>query len=657
MLLDSEKTVVKKINSSFFKIYPWIYGVLALLYISFAMHSPVTLYAHMVHDDAWFIGNAEKILAGQWLGAFDQMTLIKGLGYSYILVLNNLLDIPITLSLATIYLFACLFFVGVLREIGLGKIPALLLFCLLIFQPALFPGRIIRDNVYFSLLLISFSGLIYSSVCDPGRRRLVVIALSGLCFGVFWITREEGVWISPGFVAIFLYFMYKSAKKNGSCKSKVKAVFIYISFAAVPIISTACINYYIYGKLQIVDVKQADFVNVLNTLNSVDVGEDIQYVPVSKAKREAIYKASPAFKELEPYFEGTGMGWTDPGCKVYQHTCGDYAGGWFMWALRDGVASLGYYRTPMLAANFYRRIVEEVSTACSNGALKCKENPIPYMPRLTREAVNSIPSSFAKAVNLTIYKEPLPLTGGPSMGPPDRLESIRDFLGNPRVVQPPSFSGSGWYYAPREKWISLACNDADNRRSISIDRNPSPDIAAHFNDNGADRQRFSFKIDDFEKCELVFSGQEADNVKVVDLLKNSSKQMKVNDGLIYFENMHPSYSDRGFILDLKRLLFGIYGFFSFYLLVAGLLLTVATLFLSLCSKCRMGDLVVVSAALWVLYFSRILVVVMVDVTSFPAINNLYLLPAFPLWISASVIGISSFICMIHSMQKQKISHS
>jgi hypothetical protein len=605
-----------------------------------------------VHDDAWFISNAEKILAGQWLGAFNQMTLIKGQGYSYFLALNALIGIPITLNLAIIYLIACSLFIATLRKVGLGKVAALLLFTVLIFQPALFPTRIIRDNIYYSLLLISLSGLIYATICSTDHYRKHIIFISGLCFGMFWITREEGLWVLPGFATIILYSIYQHHKEIARLILIIKSLLIFTLAALVIPFSTAYVNYSQYGIFQNVDFKSAGFVNALNALNNVDIGKEMQYVPVPQKKREAIYKVSPTFKELEAYFEGAGMGWTNHGCAIFEHTCKDYAGGWFMWALRDGVASLGYYQNPILANEFYEQIAGEIQSACNQGQLQCEQNFIPFMPRLSNETIQSIPEKMIEAINLTIYKIPISLTGGPSTKPVDKMDAIHDFLGNPRIVPPyqSKLQAAGWYYASQENWISLSCLDNNSQKNIPIDRMVSPDVASYFNDAKATYQRFSFALEDFEKCSLVFSNSQIKEIPLNNLLNAQQKSLKMADGHIHFDTFQVADLDQGHWLDLKQSLISVYSAASLYVFAAGSLLTILSCLILIYLRRRATDLMVIAVCLWILYYSRIAIVVMVDITSFPAINSLYLLPAFPLWTAASIVGIAAFISLIRSIQ-------
>lgn len=631
------------------QVFYWLYLISALLYLSLAMHSPVTIRAMLVHDDAWFINNAQSILAGQWLGDFNQMTLIKGPAYSYFLALNNLLGTPITLTQALLYSVACFAMVCAMRKAGLHSLVALICFVMLIFQPALLPVTIIRDDIYFSLFLIATAGLIYAATPTSGKLRIAIPGLTGFCFGLFWITREEGVWVLPGYALIILYAALVKVKEKGEGPLFLKALAIYVLGALLPIVSTAAINLHVYGSFQIVDVKSATFANALNALNKVDIGEEVQFIPVSQKKREAIYKVSPAFRELKPYLEDAGKGWTVFGCSKYKHTCGDYAGGWFMWALRDGANSLGYYKSPELAAKYYDRISEEINTACKNGSLSCASHQVPFMPRLPEEAVNSIPGKIIEAIKLTTYKEPVFLSAGPSF--PYRLREISEFLGNPRTIAQPAFAASGWYYAQSGNWIYLKCSPGDGQTIIPIVRRPSPDIAAHFKDGGATSQRFTFEVGDYDECSVAFSGSETPDIKITDILSSSVKYANIGGATINFDSVRVFSPHQNLAISIKGSLIGFYKQAAVYVFSAGTCFTILTFLIVIFQKARLDFLMVLSLSFWILYYSRVALVVLVDVSSFPAITQQYLLPAYPIWTIASLTSIAAFISAIKRMER------
>lgn len=98
-----------------------LFCLFSVAYLIVAMNLPVSIYTGASHDDALFWGNAYQKLKGNWLGAYTQMTLAKGLGFPLFLAANAVLGIPVTLLIALFYLFAYGQIVNTLRELGLNK--------------------------------------------------------------------------------------------------------------------------------------------------------------------------------------------------------------------------------------------------------------------------------------------------------------------------------------------------------------------------------------------------------------------------------------------------------------------------------------------------------------------------------------------------------
>src|ERR1044072_4763900 len=79
----------------------WIFAaILGLLYVLNLFLIPVPLIPILGHDDGHFMQQAKKILDGQWLGPYDQLTLIKGPGYPIFLALGRAARLPYPILLA-----------------------------------------------------------------------------------------------------------------------------------------------------------------------------------------------------------------------------------------------------------------------------------------------------------------------------------------------------------------------------------------------------------------------------------------------------------------------------------------------------------------------------------------------------------------------------
>ena len=170
-------------------------GVAGLFNFLLVWHLPVTLYAGLFIDDAWYISKAQSIVSGHWFGSYDQMTLIKGPTYPLFLALNHFTGLPANLVTALVFVVAIMFLAWVLRVLGLSRLAVGLAAVFLLLDPALFPVRVVRDNIYVPLMFVAFSGLAlvclerHPRVAESIIGRPVIGVLSGVTFGLFWLTR------------------------------------------------------------------------------------------------------------------------------------------------------------------------------------------------------------------------------------------------------------------------------------------------------------------------------------------------------------------------------------------------------------------------------------------------------------------------------------
>jgi hypothetical protein len=541
---------MNKLISNYERIYSFLpYLFFSILYLFIAFNLPISINTAAIHDDAWFMQNADHILNGRWLGPYSQMTLIKGATYPIFLAVNKLLHAPIQLSLSFLYLLACFWMAIFFRKSGASYLLALTLFIVILFQPAIFPLRIVRENIYPALLIISFCGIAYiCSQTNQAKNKFVLLS-SGISAGLFWTTREEGGWVIPALLIILLYGLYIRFKDYVELKVFLRNLAWYFCFALIPILTIASINLSRYGSFQLADTQNSAFVNAINSINNVSIRSEESYLAAPFKKREMIYHISPSFSELREYFEVTGKGWTTHGCSVYPSTCGDYANGWFIWALRDGVNSLGYYSSASSANNFYHRITAEITQACNDGNLVCVNNLIPYSPKLTEESINALPNTMLLAIRATLYEKGHPLIGDPSNGNPTELKKMMGLLGSKKIV-------------------------------------------------ASDPQKQTFS------------------------------RLSI------------------FSLQAKKMLLQLYSLLSVPLLLAGIVGMTGVSIQLIRRQTSLSFLAIFAFSLWILYFSRVFLISIIDASSFPTLavsDNLYLLPAFPLLTAASIVSLGALL--------------
>ena len=355
----------------------WIIaGVLVALKLWFVSSQPLLAVGWAAHDDRLFLRLAGKILGGEWLGDYNQLTLAKGPAYSLFIASTVVTGVPLPLAQHLLYLLACYLVVRAVRDLLPGDAWALLLFGALWWQPMSFQmtvlGRVLRQNLYTPVTLLVFAGLaaLHTRAFAAPRIRALWAALLGFALGVLWLTREESIWIAPACImlplaaALSLRTTPKGwARAGWPCAVAATA-------AALPIVAVCAMNARAYGWFGTVEFRAPAFIAAYGAISRVQAGPSLPLVPVSRAARQALYDVSPAFAELRPYLEGElGENWA----KASYHTTHldasqrEIAGGWWMWALRDAVVMAGHAPSAGEALAFYQRLADEVNDLCDRG--------------------------------------------------------------------------------------------------------------------------------------------------------------------------------------------------------------------------------------------------------------------------------------------------
>lgn len=632
----NEGVVLRIIRLNAKKVLLSGYVIAGLFYLVLAMHIPVSLSVYSTHDDALFWNRAYPVLTGNWLGVFNNLTFAKGPGFTLFESFNALTGLPITFTLAALYIGATGLLVHKLSGIIHSETLKLALFVFFMIQPGLFPGRIIRDYFYVSILLLILAGLtaLFSQSRPMGGLKWNVAL--GALLGVFFITREESIWILPGTLLVFAYLGAKYFRSKKRIFIKTSTVVLLSSLVA-PLV-TSSINLAYYGVFRVTDSNSGPFDRALSNLQSVMVGEKEPYLPVPAKVREAIYEESPSFATLKGYFDGPGMGWTEHGCNFYANTCGDYAGGWFMWALRAAAASEGNYSSARAADDFFNKIADEVSDACNAERLKCQDSGIPFVPNFVEGDFERALAAFGRATQVSFYQDGSKDLESVSEGPLGALNLVRAFLGNPRSYpseQEQSGSINGWYISGDEKWIYLQC--LSERREII--RKASPDVEAAFPKQNSKDSRFGFEYPVGNSCGL-YSSDGTELIQELDSLENLTGYSKtVGQGVLQIDSVfRPEYQlSWNLPLSIKS---GLYDLQRHVIIWVSIIGIAFALFFTLRNARRMEAREILSLSIASMIFVRLIVVSVIDATYFPAVNSLYLAPNFALIPILSAIGLS-----------------
>jgi hypothetical protein len=638
----------------------WFYAAsLGVLYIFVSTHTPLKVLAEAPHDDGLYISLGRYLAEGGWLGPYSQFTLMKGPGYPAFLALNNWLGTPISFSHALFHVASVTIFVLVAHRFMQSWLFSGLLFTLLLWQPVALSTpllRVLRDRIYFDQLLILFAASAWALFGDGRTGRLLAAFLGGAMLGWFWLTREEGAWIVPGLFALagaVLLQTYRTPRflETVGTIAVVAGVFIasQLAFSAV--------NAAVYGKFVGVDFKERNFQRALAALDSVRSGGTKPFVSITFAAMARVAPASPAFASLESYFDGPGRGWETFGCPIFPSSCGEISSGWFMWALRDAAQRAGHYSSPTEASAFFGKLADEVEAACERGELECVVQPIAEMPPINlRQLADSLRHYFGAAISLLFLLDHS-TDPGASNGSQGSLRAALRFLHYPMHTRPLAsprellpYAISGWYYRFGSEWISIVVTRADGSTADTLlERQDSPDIAEHFKDGLASRQRFALVGACDGTCMLQVGNAQGDTASKTFAELRNNQNLRIGGGTLRIDDFASAanVSDDASPAEvaaqwLRDAIFKLYKFFYVPALLVGFAcFVVATLDYgrrAIANTCYLMALVS-----WLLVLSRVGLLLLIAATSLPALAVHYMAPAYFLLVSGAVFSCAALI--------------
>ena len=292
-------------------------------------------------DDELMFRAANSITAGQWLGAYDYLTLSKAMFFPVWLALLHALHLPYLISGAALWCGAALtaaFAFSPLwrkKDPEQGRVLTLALFAVLAFLPsswASYTLRVYRDNIFPALCLYFFAGMAGMALRAVQEKPAPLwpwLAAAGAGLACGYLDREDaGLFLLPfaaaatGIVAVVLV-----------CKRRWRALaaqLIPYLMLGAGVLTFCTLNYTHYGVFALSDFSEGSFAAAMGAMMRVDTDSDKPYLSVPADAREKIYAAVPELEPLAYWLEEDDQlqnDFRDPGLD-------DYRAGSFYWAIR-----------------------------------------------------------------------------------------------------------------------------------------------------------------------------------------------------------------------------------------------------------------------------------------------------------------------------------
>ena len=189
--------------------------ILAVLRLVFANSQMMLIFPFgaPLDDDLYFTW-AQNIVAGNWLGEYNYLTLSKYPFFGIYLAILHKLRIPYIVGNCLMWIGLAVLTVMAFKPVVRKNWHRLWLFAAVLYNPSTYAEhnlRVYRDSI-FPILCVAFfvamAGWALRLKKDI-RHNIGYITIAGVALGLSWITREDGYWLLPfGIAAITICTIY-----------------------------------------------------------------------------------------------------------------------------------------------------------------------------------------------------------------------------------------------------------------------------------------------------------------------------------------------------------------------------------------------------------------------------------------------------------------
>ena len=437
-------------------------------------------------DDIWYIQSAKD---WYWLRSYRDMPFgtapyIRLPAFPIYVALVNLTGIPLRVADELLFVFAAFVFTWVLIKAGLSRFLCVLLYAAIVFHPVSFSvnNMVGTDVFYAPVLLFALAGLILLYLRREHPRRLRYALAAGSVLAILWHVRQES------FLLLFLLAFYgllslaASPDKVRPWAHTLKRLGVLVAVPAAVILAASMavktVNYFRFGVFAADAMSTSDFADARTALLRIKPAKPIRNVPVTREARRRAYEVSPAFRELQPYFEGDpGNTWAVFGQSVGvgPDTPGEISAGHFWWALNEATYRAGYNKSARQADRFYRRVADEINAACADGRLQCRFVFSSLVDPHVQNYLPHLPGSFMRMVGVFTWTNAAPKPQDMPNLPTD-VRALVDAVANRR--RPVVASIRGWASDSKDQLRSVRVRTEDGRVLAHGHFTPRQDVAA-----------------------------------------------------------------------------------------------------------------------------------------------------------------------------------
>ena len=377
----------------------FIFTIMILCFIRLLIsYNLISFYiGSLSYDDVLMIRESNSILNGNYLGVYNNMTLIKGPIFPLFLALVKTIRIPFPLSISILYIISSLFFLFSLKKIIKEKKILIIIFALIIFHPVTLSSEL-SQRIYRNCLsipeLLFFLGCIINVLFSNKHKILNNVSL-GLIVSIMILTREDTIWTYVILIFMYGYKLIKYLKE----KEKTNIVLFLINLFPIFIIIInlnimSLINYNHYNIYTYNELNDSYFKKAYSKILEIKDEEKIDKVAIPKS---TFYKIADNVKIMN-----IDRNVIDNFYEIFEDENGEINNGNMVWYFRNLVNYKNKFKDGKEASKFYKKLCIEMDDLFDKGVFK-KEAVLPstylYMP--TKNEFQELPKDILRSIFYT----------------------------------------------------------------------------------------------------------------------------------------------------------------------------------------------------------------------------------------------------------------
>lgn len=371
--------------------------IVTLLRLVLSSALPSFYIKNLTYDDNIMIDELNSLKDGNYLGEYDDKTLVKGIGYPAFLYTTNLLNISYSMALTILYILASIFFIYSMRKIIKDKKALLIIYIFTLFNPVSYSSelfqRLYRNSLSIIELLFFFGTMI--NIITSKKNNIINYIFLGIITSIMFLTREDNIWTVLVYIIIVIYKLYKEFKIKNIIKLIIPIAVV------VLLLNIVCyINYKNYGTYTYNEITNSSFKKAYLKILEIKDDEKIDKVAIPKSTLLKLAENSKVFNMSKEHIE-----WKYQRLAKEEHNNEIYNGN-IVWYLRALIYEKNFLVTGEEANRYFEKLADEIDELFKEGKLE-REITIPSVNinSPTWNEVKEYPKNLVDAfIYTTTYK-------------------------------------------------------------------------------------------------------------------------------------------------------------------------------------------------------------------------------------------------------------